>query len=194
MTKNKAFKEVKLKTSDFFYIDQIENFSYPKIILAIDIPDCYFQEYYPYKWRELKFNKTRTWTKIAHQSAGIACHQSYFFGTFLTPKSIKVLENTILLQNKWLDSNAGAFGVSLDSILEYRKDIKDMFGVDCNSCWNKFEESIYPIDCTTENIKKLTDDQLPEDLDELIDWDSGFGRAIGCIGRWSLYILAENSD
>jgi hypothetical protein len=195
MAKNiNAVKDVKLKTSDFSYIDQIANVSYPKIVLGIQVPSFYFEEHYPYKWRELKFTKSRTWIKLAHQSGGISCNQSYFFATFLNPKSTKVLENIILLQNKWFESNVGAFGTSLDSIIEYREDIKKLFGVDCNSSWKKFQESVYPIDCTDENIKKLTDESFPEDLDNLIDWNNGFERAAGCIGRWSLCILTENSD
>ena len=43
-------------------------------------------------------------------------------------------------------------------------------------------------------MKTERDGTLPDDLDDLLDFDSSLARAIGALGRWSCFILAENSD
>lgn len=194
MAKSSKKSVNKLNISDFIYLDKIQNTSFPQLAIAIEIKPEFFDDEYCGYTKNFNFKADRKWYKIAHQSAGIACNQRYFITSFLNPKSLQVYKNMENLHKFYYGSSAGAFNISLDSILEYRKMLKDLFSVDCNYCWQNFEESVYPIDCTLDNIKKFTDEELPQDLDELIEWESGFQRAAGVINRWSFLILTENSD
>jgi hypothetical protein len=139
------------------------------------------------------FAPGRSWRYIAHQTAGLACHQIYLLATILTPKG-GVAEKMNQISERWLDSNCGALGTSLDEILEYRSQLNSLLGVDCDNSYRGFEEAIYPIDCTAQNLAKLTDEILPQNLDDLVVWPSDSDRYLGFIGRWKLYILGGNSD
>jgi len=136
----------------------------------------------------------REWTKIGHQSAGHGCHHIYIQGTILEPKP-DIAHQIKILNDKWLESDCGIFGVSLDELMEYRMDLKTLFEVDCNISHQHFEEAIYPIDCTPDNIKRLTNENIPENLDDFIEFDDKpFSRLAGMINRWSLFILGQNCD
>ena len=139
-----------------------------------------------------EFKPGRTFVDLQHQTSGHACHQVYLQATILKPREPEKLR---LIESKWLDSDAGCFGVGLDTILEYRAQLKELYGLDCNGCYQDFEEGVYPIDCSPEALKKLCEDEFPEDLDDLIKFGDGpFERMCGCIGRWNIYVLGENCD
>ena len=158
-----------------------EDYKLPILVLATK---------YPYK-----FKKTRKFISIAHQTAGHGCHQHYMMGTVLVPKR-DVFKKMRLIDEEWLNSDCGIFSTSLDSILLYREHLDEYLNVDSNLSYMDFEEGIYPIDCTRENIKKLTDEKLPEDLDDLIQWKdiSSWERFCGIVDRWNLFILGRNCD
>lgn len=166
-----------------------EEYDLPKLILGIKIDPKY-----PYL-EEYKFKDSNKWIKIGHQTAGHACHQHYFIATIVTPKS-EVVNKIKDICDEYLDSDIGCFGVSLNEIINYSKLLKNNLDVDCLMSYKYFEEAIYPIDYSEENLKKLTDDVFPDDLNELIEWDSDrkFHKFIGCIGRWGIYILGGNCD
>lgn len=174
---------------DFKYIDCTE---LPKIILGIKCHDWYFDK--DTKKEEFDFIEGREWKKIAHQTAGVGCHQHYILGIILKPKSVDILKAMNSLSKKWDSSNTGCFGVSLNELNEYRDDLKRHFDLDCNNSYSDFEEGIYPIDCSKEALEKMTDEQLPESLDDLIVWEKEINKFFGCIGRWNLWILGKNSD
>ncbi len=138
------------------------------------------------------FKKGRIWQGIAHQTAGHGCHQHYMYGTILKPKS-EIVEKIQHINKHWLDSDCGwAREATLDEILKYRKQLQELLGVDCNQSYADFEEGIYPIDCTIENLGKLTAEKFPKELDSLIRWNKDepyFHRA-----DWKLYLLGENCD
>ncbi|MEK6861284.1 MAG: hypothetical protein AABY07_04900, partial [Nanoarchaeota archaeon] len=95
----------------------------------------------------------------------------------------------------WLDSDCGLFSVvSLEEILEYRGQLNKLLDVDCDLSYKDFEEGIYPIDCSVENIRKLVLEEVPNHLDELIKWEHEFEKVGGCVNRWNLYILGHNCD
>lgn len=144
----------------------------------------------------------REWFKIAHQTAGHGCHQHYICGTVLTPKSVDVLRGMERIDHKYYDSQIGCLGTTLDSLVEYRDDLRTIFGVDCNRSYIDLEEAIYPIDCDKSALDLLASDVLPDDLDELINWHENemskkivaWNRFVGCENRWKLYIFGRNSD
>ncbi len=175
-----------LDLEDFRYADEL-GLVLPQLVLGIEIPKRGFDE----DARMPQFKPGRTWTKLAHQTAGHACHQRYLICTGLSRK-LGIVQGTVELNQKWLDSQAGCFGVSLGTAVEYNADLHRLFGAGCNLSHRDFEEGFYPID--VEFLPWLASDILPKDLDELIEWRNGFERIAGSIGRWKLVILGENSD
>jgi hypothetical protein len=192
MAKKKSGKS-RFNFGDFKYLDEL-GLTMPQLVLGIEIPGSCFDDEPGWSCHQYDLKSDRNWVKIAHQTAGLACHQHWMIGTFLKPKSVELLQNMQKLSDKWLDSNAGVFGLSLAEANEYDGDLKYLFGVGCNRSWKDMEEAFYPIDCTPENIAAMTDEVLPNDLDELIEWGSGWERAIGCVNRWRLFVLGLNSD
>jgi hypothetical protein len=180
---------------DYDYFGWPKKDDLPRIILGIIPPDRAFEESPRYLWKEPKF-KDRTWLKIAHQTAGLSCNQKFIIGTILTPKSPEILRSINLLCDKWLDSNMGCWGLSLKEANEYENDLWRLFGanVGCNSSWKDLEEAWYPIDCTKNALNTLTSDTLPDNLDDLILWENGWERAMGCVNRWSIRVLGLNGD
>lgn len=139
------------------------------------------------------FREGREWHRILHQTGGLCCNHARMWCTFLTTRpAVTPVVNEI--SARWLDSNAGAFGVRLDEILKYRKFINEKLGVDCNLSYSDFQEAIYPIDCTIQTIRALCEDDLPSDLNDLLHFDNNFSSMLGFTSRWNIYILGENCD
>lgn len=188
--KNDKIFGKKLKYTDFKYHDQ-HGFDLPAIALGVKVPDYAFDDS-DYGYQELDFKPGRKWLKIAHQTAGICCHQKYIIATIVEPKSTEVLKNIIKLSKEWDGSNAGFAGVPLREVNKYEQFLNKNLNVSCNFSWRDFEEAIYPID--VEHLKDISSESFPSNLDDLVNWKDGFQRGAGCIGRWNLWILTENSD
>ena len=154
----------------------------PQLVLAVNYYD-------PDK---IKFAPTRKWLRIAHQTAGHGCHQHYMVGTILT-MTHTAEEIARALNETWLESDCGVFGVTMNELENYRAQLRG-YGLDCNLSYPKFEEAIYPIDCTPDALKKLASDELPEDLDTLLEFEGDLDKLCGMIGRWELFILGETCD
>ena len=166
-------KELNLEGCEYFGDSEL-----PKLVLAV---------------KDEFIFKRRKWLRIAHQTAGVRCNQHPMIGTILEPRE-EVKDKIRNISDYWLDSNCGAWGVSLNELVTYRKQLQELLGVDCNISYEDFEEAIYPIDCTQENLKKLAKDKLPKDLDKLIKWENNSDQVFGIFHRWKLYILGENCD
>lgn len=169
---------------EFEYLSDLE---IPSLVLGIDIHRDFPRKYNPK--HKFKFKK------IAHQTAGHACNQHYVFGLVLDPKP-SVKKAMIEISEDWLDSDAGVFGVSLIEILKYREQLNSKLKVDCNRDYQDFEEGIYPIDYSRENLRKLVKSigDIPEQLDDMLKWDSTLDKIAGSIGRWQIFILGPNCD
>lgn len=144
---------------------------------------------------------------LRHQTAGVGCHQHYMWVIPLKPRP-EVEVAMYRLEKHWYAQDTGALGVPLDELVEYRGQLRDWLHVDCNWTYRYFEEGIYPVDGTPEHIKRLTEQELPEDFDELLEWTRpddpedpqererrvAMRHLMGFIFRWKLFILGENSD
>lgn len=179
-----------LKQEDFRYADAL-GLPLPQLVLGLHVAQNQFES--DFAPRDHRFKAGRKWLKIAHQAAGLACHQHYWVGTLLTPKDEKVAAGFVELSRNWLGSSTGVGGVSLTELSTYAADLKRLFGVTCDKSYRLFEEAHYPVD--VECLPLLAADDLDlAKLDELIAWDSGMERAFGALGRWNLCILGRNSD
>lgn len=177
-----------MSVEKFKYVDQI-GLTLPLLVLGVRVKDWEFKD--EENARDYKFAKTRTWHRIVHQTAGLACHQKHLTGTIITPKTGEVAMGLSGIATEWYDSNVGIGGASLENILKYRESLLKI-GLDCNYSYPDFEEGFYPID--PEYARQISAEPLPSNLDDLIEWDSGLSRAIGSINRWGLWVLGPNSD
>ncbi|MDO8508794.1 MAG: hypothetical protein Q7S27_03865 [Nanoarchaeota archaeon] len=144
--------------------------------------------------REYSFKSGREWISITHQTAGHSCRHEYMFGTILRPKD-DVLESMKVISNHWFNSLCGQSGIArLSEILKYREQINELFNADCERTYTVLKEGMYPMDCSSELVRKLSTDEIPEDLDDFIIFKNDIDRIRGIMGRWNLYILSENCD
>lgn len=197
MTKPKASRPKKpaaqpvLKLEDFHYLDR-QGIVFPQIVLGIKHCRESFSSDYPPRRYTFKAGAPK-FQNIAHQTSGLGCDQFYITGTLLQPKSSGVLRGLQEIEGKWLDSNVGAFGgATLAQLNDYELDLQGFFDASANQSHRDFCEALYPIDL--ESLPKIAANCPDLDtLDELIEWDSGWERSCGCLGRWKAYLLGENS-
>ena len=150
----------------------------------------------PLGWKWKRGKSARKWQKISHQVGGVGCSQVHVLGTILSPKP-EVQTAMVTLHERWFESDCGVFGPSLLEILQYRKDLRSLMGVDCVASFRDFAEGIYPIDVSEnprKTISKLATDEFPKDLDDLISWKDGWEKVVGSVGRWKLWVFGQNSD
>jgi hypothetical protein len=155
----------------------------PILVLALDAEK---------QFKEPKFKNGYKFEKIAHQCAGLGCHHRYFYIYRLEFKNNKVLENALNLHNLYFGTSLGCLGPTLDDLVEYRKHLKSLLGVDCKYSWSDAEEAIYPIDIDW--YRHLTKTKLPFNLDDILVFDTEWEKLCGSVNRWNLLILGENSD
>lgn len=132
---------------------------------------------------------------VDHQTSGIACGRLEARGILLRPRP-RVLAGMQLIERHWFDTSMGAFGTTLEDVLYYRMQLRDLIhpSADCNFSYAMLEEAVYPIDTNISVLREICEDELPDSLDELIDFDGPFARTLGSVGRWKCLILTENSD
>lgn len=134
--------------------------------------------------RNYRHLRGRDWSKLAHR-AGRRTH--YWIATTLTPTPVAT-EGMRQLHDFYENSGVGFNGATLDQLAEYRVKLRQYLGADANRSHALFAEGQLPIDL--EHVKKLCTDTLPwNDLDELIEWDSGMERCRGAFGRWSAAVV-----
>jgi hypothetical protein len=127
-----------------------------------------------------------------HQCGGVSCAHQVIHGIALKVRPDK-FDGVRKLCERWYGSEEwGGSSLTLDSLLRYRADLKELLGADCNGSFPTFMEAWYPLDPGF--APELSAEPLPEDFDALIDWSRSPDRFCGCLNRWSLVILGENSD
>lgn len=152
--------------------------SLPILLLGFHIPHDHLRPDSPHSFSP-HFKRGREWVNATHEN-------HYWRGTILTPIPI-VLEKMKELSIMW----RGKLDLSLDIINGYRGTIKRLFGVDCNRSYSLLSSNHFPID--VECVGELTDDVLPQNLDELIQWKSGHERAVYG-GKWGLVVFGGGQD
>lgn len=131
--------------------------------------------------------------EIRHQGGGYSCTQ-FKKTCIVLPIRQDALPLVSALAGKWLNSCAGGFDApTLRDANEYSSDLSAL-GLTCETCYTGFSEGIYPFDTSAAALRKLTDFELPEDLDDLLVFEPEHSRMFGIIGRWQAYILGENCD
>lgn len=136
---------------------------------------------------------SRDWYHLDHQTGGISCHRKVFYGTPLQPNG-KVAMGLAQLSEYYYYSNLSCWGLALDEAVEYQERLKKL-GLDCQYGWKDLQEGYYPIDLP-DNLSEFVEDELPEDLDDLLDWrgHQPIAKIFGIVGRWSLAWVSTNSD
>lgn len=134
---------------------------------------------------EYPFTDQRKWMKIVHQVGGGSCIQHYMIATILNPKP-EIRDAMQQISDWGLSSCLNDF---LETKVEYRNELKRLLNVDCNHSYAALDEGIYPIDCSVENLRTLCTDELPDDLDEFIDWSKQEKGIRIDHAAWRVYIL-----
>lgn len=152
----------------------------PALVLALETENSIHPDY-----------KDREWKYIAHQTAGVMCHQHYMLALELSikPELKKPIHDLI---EHYYESMFGLGFATLTDMNKYRAYIKKNLKVDCNLSFHALEEGYYPID--VKYADKLTNDFLPKNLDDFLDFKTPVHKLLGCLNRWKLFILGENSD
>ncbi len=136
----------------------------------------------------------REWLSLTHK-VGPDGKQYHLLATILAPKNDAILEGMQQLTDKWFRSRIQH--PTLEQANEYTTDLSKLLGkrVISNYAYIDLAEGIYPVDCERHALGRLTFDKLPQDFNELVDWTgkSPFDKMCGCLGRWELFILGENS-
>lgn len=178
-------KRPSLELEQFRYPDDL-GLKLPQLVLGIHVPVHQFQSDYPP--RDYAFQPGRKWLKLAHETAGFGRKPVYLVATVLASREAETLGG---FASCWRGSNVGACEPSLSTLNAYSDHLKRALKVACNESHHLLAEGLYPIDtCFLPDV--ATDAIDPTKLDDLIEWDSGAQRAAGCVGRWSLAILARS--
>ncbi len=157
----------------------------PQLVLGISID---YRELTGDSRCDYRFKSGRQWHKLAYQTCGVAAKQRYLIGTLLRP-SERAAKGIPELTQTWRATSVGAEQVTLTQLGAYRDTLRHCLGVDCNLSYGSFAEGSYPADLC--HIGALAADQLPNPLDDLMEWDTGFDRmAFG--NRWTLAVIAPN--
>ena len=133
------------------------------------------------------------WVRLLHQGGGHAC-SSFERDCIILPIKESMYKKVQQLADKWLDSEVGFWGgPCLTDAVDYNKDL-ELLGLTCNVTYKEMMEAVYPFDLMRGALQILTDAELPEDLDDLLSFDSDFNKMLGSICRWEAFILGENCD
>lgn len=140
-----------------------------------------------------EFRDPDAWRMIEHQVGGHACMQ-FKQSCIILPLRETVRMPVLNLTKKWLNSCVGLMGApTLSTANEYSSDLARL-GLTCEWSYHDMKEGLYPIDTTAASLRDLTDSPLPDDLDDLLVFQSDMEKAFGSLGRWQAYILGENCD
>jgi len=135
----------------------------------------------------------RQWYSLSHQSAGIACQHVEFYGTPVQPNG-KTALGLAQISEEFYGSNIAGFGLHLSEAQEYQARLQSL-GLDCDRTFAQLKEGYYPIDLP-QDLNSFIEDQLPEELDDLLDWkgQSELAKMVGILNRWQLAWVSNNSD
>ena len=143
------------------------------------------------KWN---FKPGREWYWIDHQAAGVGCRHPEFVVTILDirPEALEKLRD---LDAEYCGSDLGVFGVPLSAYIKYQEYLAAIDpALTCETSYGDLIEAVYPIDYTAGAVAALTTEELPADLNTLVKWDNPLDEFLGCVNRWRLLLLGQNSD
>ncbi len=180
-----------LSANDFTDFKDL-GFDTPQLILGIRVPDTEFTE--PETQRTYQFKEGRKWFRISHRGAVTGGRPRRYHATILQPRNIVVRGGLGVLHHEWRGIAQGPYGgPTLLTANLYANRIHQLFGVHCDESYRELADGHYPIDLASIGLmaaSALPANRLPADVDDLLNWDGGFQRANGALGRWSLAVLA----
>lgn len=138
----------------------------------------------------------RRFEALVHQTAGTACRHPEVVATRLAwrPEALEAAQQVCA---EWFETNQGAWGgPSLPEANRYNAFLADRFGpiVNADTTYGALAEGWYPVDPTPRALARLTSEALPDDLNDLVVFDSEVMRFAGSVGRWTVVIAGPNSD
>lgn len=145
--------------------------------------------------RGIKGGRRGPLVRVSHQFAGVGCDMLHAEGFVLQPRP-SAFAAMQLIEATWRETSMGAFRTQLDDIELYRSQLRSTLHprADCNSSYHLLAEAVYPLDPSVDVLREICTDDLPDDLDDLLEFESGASRLRGVVDRWACLILTENSD
>jgi hypothetical protein len=180
-----------LRFQDFEPLAQSE---LPALVLGINVPIEHLRDpedaaVYAGLY-ELNFKPGRVWRKIVHDTCGAAFKPVYWIGMVLKPTTYAAQRLRVIADTKRGTNLGWQSAPRLSELINYREWLSAVLKVGCDRSYGQYCEGLYPID--PEYVSWLTQDELPKDLDELVEWESGLQRARGAESRWSLAVFGPN--
>lgn len=170
----------------------------PTLVLAIDRDDHDRRWVFDGDALDFRYTPTRRWVALAVQTAGIACHQRRLVATPLTPTD--QMRHIMGQANEEFYDSCAARGHAQLSDLRRWDDLLRQVGATCERTHPRFEEACYPIDLDTDTLARICTDQLPDDLNTLVEiaepWRHQRTSVLDIPPHppWKLYVVGTNSD
>lgn len=143
--------------------------------------------------RGVRLHPSRSWHHVRHQAGGVHCAQVELLATEIVPHPERE-DGLRALAEQFGETHLSGWGITLDDLVRYRSELQKLVGVDCALSYRDFREAVYPVDVSPHHLRHLTVETLPERLDDLLEFDPPFTRALGILNRWHLWIISANSD
>ncbi len=131
----------------------------------------------------------RVWMYLIHHAGGKEQQTHMFFVTELHPQA-QVEAKLKALAEHLMTHPLGGGPMGLDQLVEYQTRLREYLGVDCQHSYADLLEGIYPIDPTPAHLARLVEDELPAELDALVEGEGT--RKSSPLGSWGLWMLSAN--
>lgn len=162
-------KSVMLKESSFDYEKLLPTFIFG-YVAQYDIENSGYRTY--------EIDTPDEWHYMSHQYGGVSCSKKCFHGIDLesTEAALRLFIEINRLYLPYID---------LKDIKEY-KELLGKYNLTCNNVFREFNDGIFPIDYSVENLDKISKTKLSDELNELIEDNKDVD--------WALFILTEGSE
>lgn len=134
---------------------------------------------------------SREWLRLIHQAGGSQRQPHLFWVTQLRPRA-QTQTGLKKLAQYYAAHPLGGGPMRLEQLLHYQTQLQEYLGVECNRSYADLVEGIYPIDLTPEHLLHLAEDELPTNLDELLERGETYRSAN--LERWGLWGLTSSSE
>lgn len=136
---------------------------------------------------QYKFRSSARWRASKLICGGLYRRQLLLLGTQLRVRDnqCSFLED---IADRWVDCPLPP--MTLQDVNQYQKQLQEHNNVlSCNETHRYLMEGFYPIDCSQEAIKLLSNSRVPADPDDFLYWENDRLREAGAMSRWTLAVL-----
>lgn len=142
--------------------------------------------------RVYPFNTILKWEGVMHGYDPVTEKEKLMWGAGLTMKpGISAIVEELV--EKWNQESCqiSRFGASstLDALLQYRQDLVNYLGVDCNYSFRNLISGLYPVDCNSATLAKLMETPIAVTPQALMTVTSN--EAVTIAPNFKLFIVGK---